>query len=51
VDTVAGISKNILGRYLTEFPNCTAATISKFSNADNIWLNRSAILFQIENKF
>jgi hypothetical protein len=41
--------KNILGQYLTELPECTA-TISKFSNADNMWLNRSAILFQLGYK-
>jgi 3-methyladenine DNA glycosylase AlkD len=49
-DTVDAISKNILGQYLTEFPECTTATIFKFSNADNIWLNRSAILFQLGYK-
>jgi len=49
-DTVDGISKNILGQYLTEFPDCTASTISKFSDADNMWLNRSAILFQLGYK-
>jgi 3-methyladenine DNA glycosylase AlkD len=49
-DTVDNISKNILGQYLTEFPDCTAATISKFSNSDNMWLNRSVILFQLGYK-
>jgi 3-methyladenine DNA glycosylase AlkD len=47
---VDNISKNILGQYLTEFPDCTAATISKFSNYDNMWLNRSVILFQLDYK-
>jgi 3-methyladenine DNA glycosylase AlkD len=49
-DTVDGISKKILGQYLTEFPDCTTSTISKFSNANNMWLNRSAILFQLGYK-
>ncbi len=49
-DTVDAISKNILGQYLTEFPDCTTSTISKFSNANNMWLNRSAILFQLGYK-
>lgn len=49
-DTVDAISKKILGRYLVEFPECTAATISQFSHADNMWLNRSAILFQLGYK-
>jgi 3-methyladenine DNA glycosylase AlkD len=46
---VDSFRKNILGQYLTEFPDCTAATISKFSIMI-MWLNRSAILFQLAYK-
>jgi 3-methyladenine DNA glycosylase AlkD len=49
-DTVDSISKNILGQYLTEFPDSVATTISKLSTMDNMWLNRSAILFQLGYK-
>ena len=41
------ISKYILGQYLLEFPDAVEDTIEKFSNSDNLWLNRSAILFQL----
>ena len=49
-DSVDTISKYILGQYLVEFPECTTSTISEFTNSDNIWLNRSAILFQLGYK-
>ncbi|MES2239250.1 MAG: DNA alkylation repair protein [Bacteroidota bacterium] len=49
-DSVDTISKYILGQYLLEFPESIEATINKFSNSDNIWLNRSAILFQLGYK-
>lgn len=46
-DSVDTISKYILGQYLLEFPDAVDDTIEKFSNSDNLWLNRSAILFQL----
>lgn len=49
-DSVDSISKYILGEYLLEFPEEIDSTIPLFSNADNIWLNRSAILFQLGYK-
>lgn len=49
-DSVDTISKNILGEYLLEFPESITESISKFSNSDNMWLNRSAILFQLGYK-
>lgn len=49
-DTVDAISKNILGQYLLQFPKSIERTIPKFSNSDNMWLNRSAILFQLGYK-
>lgn len=49
-DTVDTISKNILGQYLLQFPKSIEIIISKFSNSDNMWLNRSAILFQLGYK-
>lgn len=47
MDTIA---KNILGDYLLEHPLETEKVIERFSNSDNIWLNRSAILFQLGYK-
>lgn len=49
-DSVDTISKNILGEYLLEFPLETKKVINHFSNSDNMWLNRSAILFQLGYK-
>lgn len=49
-DTVDFIAKQILGAYLKQFPEETGATISKFSASKNMWLNRSAILFQLGYK-
>jgi 3-methyladenine DNA glycosylase AlkD len=49
-DSVDVISKFILGGYLQKFPLETTAVISHFSNSENMWLNRSAILFQLGYK-
>ncbi|PVX47840.1 3-methyladenine DNA glycosylase AlkD [Flavobacterium sp. 103] len=49
-DTVDVIAKFLLGDYLRKFPLETDAVISRFSNSENMWLNRSAILFQLGYK-
>ena len=49
-DSVDVISKYILGEYLMQFPEETEKVIEKFSNSENIWLNRSTILFQLGYK-
>lgn len=49
-DSVDTISKYILGQYLLEYPLETENLIERFSNSENIWLNRSAILFQLGYK-
>lgn len=49
-DSVDTIAKYILGEYLLEFPLETKNVIERFSNSDNMWLNRSAILFQLGYK-
>ncbi|PZX92081.1 DNA alkylation repair protein [Flavobacterium aquariorum] len=49
-DSVDVIAKFILGGYLLHFPLETDAVISRFSNSENMWLNRSAILFQLGYK-
>lgn len=46
-DSVDTIAKNILGQYLLEHPMETNKVTSRFSNSENMWLNRSAILFQL----
>ena len=49
-DSVDTISKYILGGYLLQFPSETLKVIERFSNSENMWLNRSAILFQLSYK-
>lgn len=49
-DSVDTIAKYILGEYLLEHPLETEKVIERFSNSDNMWLNRSAILFQLGYK-
>jgi 3-methyladenine DNA glycosylase AlkD len=49
-DSVDVIGKFILGGYWQKFPLETDVVISRFSNSENMWLNRSAILFQLGYK-
>lgn len=49
-DSVDTIAKNILGEYLLEYPLETEKVIAHFSNSENMWLNRSALLFQLGYK-
>lgn len=49
-DTVDFIAKWILGNYLALYPNMVKTTITRFSNVDNIWLNRSTIISQLGYK-
>lgn len=49
-DSVDTIAKYILGQYLLEYPSETETVIKNFSNAENMWLNRSSILFQLGYK-
>ena len=44
------IAKHHLGSYLKLYPTETQKVIKHFSNADHLWLNRSAILFQLDYK-
>lgn len=49
-DSVDTIAKFLLGGYLQQFPKETEKVIERFSNSENRWLNRSAILFQLSYK-
>jgi 3-methyladenine DNA glycosylase AlkD len=49
-DSVDVVAKYLLGRYLIQFPNELFNIIERFSNSDNVWLNRSAIIFQLSYK-
>ena len=49
-DTVDFLAKHVLGNYLLQYPEKINPIINNFSNSDNMWLNRSAILFQLGYK-
>jgi 3-methyladenine DNA glycosylase AlkD len=49
-DSVDFLAKYLLGNYLLQFPEETDSVIDKFSSSENMWLNRSAILFQLGYK-
>jgi 3-methyladenine DNA glycosylase AlkD len=49
-DSVDTIAKYILGEYLSDFPLETKNVITRFSRSENMWLSRSAILFQLSYK-
>jgi len=49
-DTVDFITKKILGNYLLCHLEKRDQIITSFSKSDNMWLNRSAILFQLGYK-
>jgi 3-methyladenine DNA glycosylase AlkD len=49
-DSVDFIAKHILGNYLICYPDKTKEIISEYSSSKNMWLNRSAILFQLGYK-
>ena len=49
-DSVDTIAKFILGGYLQQYPEKIEEVIERFSNSENRWLNRAAILFQLSYK-
>lgn len=49
-DSVDFIAKNILGRYLQMYPEQILETVERFSVSDNLWLNRSSIIYQLGYK-
>ena len=49
-DSVDFIAKHILGNYLFQFPDEIEKVVTECSSSENMWLNRSAILFQLGYK-
>ncbi len=49
-DSVDVVAKYLLGGYLQQFSSETYPIIERFSNSKNMWLNRSAIIFQLSYK-
>ena len=49
-DTVDQMAKNLVGPYFKKFPEKKDKYIKKWIQSDNIWLQRSCILFQLAYK-
>lgn len=49
-DSVDAIAAHVAGGYLLAFPNAKSKTIDSWKMSKNMWLNRSAIIFQIKYK-
>lgn len=49
-DSVDTLAKYAVGGYLETFPEKKYPIIEEFSNSDNMWLNRTAIIFQLGYK-
>lgn len=48
-DTVDGLAKTV-GQHFTRFPEVKAERLPQWRTSDNIWLRRSALLFQLSYK-
>lgn len=49
-DTVDIIASNFLGNYFKKFPEQIPEVIEAWCHSDNIWLNRSCLIFQLKYK-
>lgn len=49
-DTVDFIASNILGPYFTKFPEERKPHVKKWISSNNLWLQRSAVIFQLKYK-
>ncbi|WP_117233970.1 DNA alkylation repair protein [Vibrio maerlii] len=49
-DTIDFLSSHIAGQLYIEHPKSTAAALRRWRQSDNIWLRRTAILFQLKYK-
>lgn len=49
-DTVDMLASKAVGGHLLRFPELTAAVNQHFLTHDNLWLNRTAIIFQLKYK-
>lgn len=49
-DTVDALAPNIAGKIFLRDPECRWEWVEKWMNAENLWLNRSAIIHQLKYK-
>lgn len=49
-DTVDALAASLVGHYFIRYPDKRDSILDRWINSDNIWLKRSAILFQLKYK-
>ena len=49
-DTVDGIASNNVGRYFQAHPNMIEKVIKRWRQSDDMWLNRTTLIFQLKYK-
>lgn len=49
-DTVDSLACNPIGTYFKQFPEQIDPVITKWRNSDNMWLNRTCLIFQLKYK-
>ncbi len=47
-DTVDSVASNYLGKYCKQYPKEAIKLIEDWRNSDNMWLNRSCLIFQLK---
>lgn len=50
-DSVDSIASNYVGDYFKLFPEQIAPTINRWRKSDNMWLNRTCLIFQLKYKY
>ncbi len=49
-DSVDPLASNVLGFYMMKFPEKMEQMVDEYTNSNNIWLQRSSIIFQLKYK-
>lgn len=49
-DSVDGLASNTVGTYFKLFPEMKEKVITKWRNSDDMWLNRTCLIFQLKYK-
>lgn len=49
-DSVDGLASNSVGAYFKQFPNQIDSVIEKWRHSNNMWLNRTCLIFQLKYK-
>lgn len=50
-DTVDTIAANLVGSYFKQYPDSIDGLTNKWMNSDNMWLQRTCLLFQLKYKY